>query len=212
MSREPAPFGADHFGGEGARIAAAHLGMWVFIATEVLLFGALFTSYGVYRLEYPELFHEARTHMSLLYGTFNTYVLVTSSIFVALAIWAIRSSRSWLSALLLSCAMALGIVFMVVKGLEYAEHVREGAMPGHWYALEAFAEPGANLYFSLYYLLTGLHAVHVMIGTCMLGVLAFQTAAGKFSAVFHTPLELGGMYWHLVDVIWLFVWPLLYLV
>ena len=212
MSPESAPAPAGPFGSAEARVAAAHRGMWVFIATEVLLFAALFTSYGVYRLSYPELFVEARTHMNLLYGTINTYVLVTSSVFVALAVWAIRAARPWLSALLLTCAMGLGIVFLVVKGLEYAEHFHEGALPGRWYALEAFPQPGANLYFSLYYLMTGLHAVHVLVGTCVLGVLAFQTATLKFTSEFHTPIELGGMYWHLVDVIWLFVWPLLYLV
>jgi cytochrome c oxidase subunit 3 len=216
MSAEPASPPvvpqASHFGSDEARSQAAHVGMWVFLATEVLLFAALFTAYAVYRVDYPETFRAAREHMKVGIGTANTYLLVTSSICVAFAVWAVRQERTGLATFLLLVAVVLGLGFLTLKGVEYAEHVREGALPGRWYALEEFPRPGASLYFTLYFLLTGVHALHVLVGVSVLAVLTVQTAWGKYSGRYHTPLELGGMYWHLVDIIWLFVWPLLYLV
>ncbi|XXF78114.1 cytochrome c oxidase subunit 3 [Myxococcaceae bacterium GXIMD 01537] len=200
---------AAHFGTEEAARDASHLGMWVFIATEVLLFAALFVAYGVYRSVYGDLFHEAQRHMSVGLGTLNTYVLVTSSILVALAVHRGREGRAAACGALLWGAVLLGVLFLVLKGVEYGKHVREGALPGAWYAFEGFARPGASLFYSLYWLITGLHAVHVSVGLGVLGTLAVR--AGRFSAAYSTPLELGGMYWHLVDVVWLFVYPLMYL-
>lgn len=202
---------AEHFGDEASRQDAAHLGMWIFLATEVLLFAGLFAAYSMYRLAYPEVFQQARHHMEVTIGTINTYVLVTSSVFVALAIASIRSGRELAASALLACAVLLGITFLSLKGVEYAKHVREGGLPGAHYALHDFAVPGASLYFTLYWIMTGVHSVHVAVGVGVLSVLSFQTLSGKFNARYHTPLELGGMYWHLVDVVWLFLWPLLYL-
>lgn len=203
---------ARHFGSEAAREQAAQVGMWVFLATEVLLFAALFVAYTVYRYDYPETFRLAREHMKVGIGTVNTYLLVTSSVFVAFAVWAVRRERTGLCTLLLLLAAVLGLAFLALKGVEYAEHVREGALPGRWYRLEEFPRPGAPLYFTLYFAMTGLHALHVTVGVGTLLTLALQTAWGKYGGRYHTPIELGGMYWHLVDIIWLFVWPLLYLV
>ncbi len=202
---------AAHFGDEASRQDAAHMGMWVFLSTEVLLFAGLFASYSLYRLAYPEVFFQAREHMEVTLGTINTYVLVTSSVLVALAIASIRSGRQLAASALLAGAVLLGITFLCVKGIEYARHVRDHALPGAHYALHEFAVPGASLYFTLYWIMTGIHAVHVAVGVGVLSVLSFQTLSGKFNATYHTPLELGGMYWHLVDVFWLFLWPLLYL-
>lgn len=203
---------AEHFGDEAARQGAAHMGMWVFLASEVMLFTALFTAYALYRLAYPEVFHQGREHMDLVLGTTNTYALVTSSILVALAISAIRSGKQLVAGALLVGAVLLGVTFLCIKGVEYAHHAHDKALPGAWYAYEKFAVPGANLYFTLYWVMTGVHAVHVTVGICVLCVMAFRTLGGSFDASYHTPLELGGMYWHLVDIIWLFLWPLLYLV
>jgi cytochrome c oxidase subunit 3 len=202
---------AEHFGDEASRQDAAHLGMWIFLATEVLLFAGLFAAYAMYRLAYPEVFHQAREHMSVTLGTINTYVLVSSSVLVALAIASIRRGRELAASALLAGAVLLGITFLCIKGVEYAHHARDKALPGAHYAFHAFALPGASLYFTLYWVMTGVHAVHVTVGVGVLSVLSFQTLSGKFNARYHTPLELGGMYWHLVDVVWLFLWPLLYL-
>ncbi|GHG77499.1 cytochrome c oxidase subunit 3 [Comamonas sp. JC664] len=202
---------AFHFGDESSREDAAHLGMWIFIATEVLLFAVLFTAYALYRLTYPDLFQRAPAHMDVFLGTLNTFVLVTSSIVVALAVDSVRKGRDFAGAALLALAVLLGIAFLSIKAAEYAKHVRDGALPGAWYAYEAFAVPGANLYFTLYWVMTGVHAVHVLVGVSVLVTLMLRTLTGEFGARFHTPVALGGMYWHLVDVIWLFLWPLLYL-
>jgi len=202
---------AEHFGDEASRQNAAHLGMWIFLATEVLLFAALFAPYALYRLAYPELFHQAREHMDLTLGTINTYVLVSSSVLVALAVASIRKGRELVASALLVGAVVLGITFLCIKGMEYAHHAKDKALPGAHYAFHQFAVPGASLYFTLYWIMTGVHAVHVTVGVGVLSVLCGQTLSGKFSAAYHTPLELGGMYWHLVDIVWLFLWPLLYL-
>jgi cytochrome c oxidase subunit 3 len=202
---------AEHFGDESSRQEAAHLGMWIFLATEILLFAALFATYALYRLAYPEVFHQGREHMDLALGTINTYVLVSSSILVALAIASIRRGRDLAAGVLLAGAVLLGITFLCIKGMEYAQHAKDRALPGAHYAFHKFALPGASLYFTLYWIMTGVHAVHVTVGIGVLSVLSGQALSGKFSAAYHTPLELGGMYWHLVDIVWLFLWPLLYL-
>lgn len=201
----------EHWGSESARKQAAHLGMWIFISTEVLLFAALFTAYGVYRSVYPEAWREAQLHMSVGLGTVNTFLLVASSIVVALAVHAVREDRPGLGGALLALAALMGVAFLVLKGVEYAHHVEEGGLPGQWYRMRELQKPGSALFFTLYFLLTGFHALHVTLGVCVLTVLAVQSASGKFSARYTTPVELGGMYWHLVDVIWLFVYPLIYL-
>ncbi|NOJ94228.1 cytochrome c oxidase subunit 3 family protein [Corallococcus coralloides] len=201
----------EHWGSESARRQAAYLGMWVFIATEVLLFAGLFTAYGVYRSVYPEVFRAAQLTMDVGLGTLNTFILVTSSIVVALAVHAVRGDRPGLGGALLLVAALLGVVFLVVKGVEYAHHVREGGLPGEAYRFTEVPRVGASLFFTLYYLLTGIHALHVTVGVSVLTVLGVRSAAGTFGAGYATPVELGGMYWHLVDVIWLFVYPILYL-
>ncbi|NNC04504.1 cytochrome c oxidase subunit 3 family protein [Corallococcus exiguus] len=201
----------EHWGSEGARRQAAYLGMWVFIATEVLLFAGLFTAYGVYRSVYPEVFRAAQLTMDVGLGTLNTFLLVTSSIVVALAVHAVREDRPGLGGALLLAAALLGIVFLGVKGVEYAHHVREGGLPGDAYRFTEVPRVGASLFFTLYYLLTGFHALHVTVGVSVLTVLGVRSASGTFGSAYATPVELGGMYWHLVDVIWLFVYPILYL-
>ncbi|NBD12753.1 MULTISPECIES: cytochrome c oxidase subunit 3 [Corallococcus] len=200
-----------HWGSEGARRQAAYLGMWVFIATEVLLFAGLFTAYGVYRSVYPEVFRAAQLTMNVGLGTLNTFLLVTSSVLVALAVHAVREDRPGLGGVLLLAAALLGVVFLGVKGVEYAQHVKDGGLPGAAYRFGEVPRVGASLFFTLYFLLTGLHAVHVTVGVGVLTVLGVRSAGGAFGAESATPVELGGMYWHLVDVIWLFVYPILYL-
>lgn len=211
MSADAIENPAGHFGSAASREHAAHLGMWVFLGTEVLLFASLFTAYAVYRYVYPQVFIEARHHMEIALGTINTYLLVLASILVAMSIWAVRQGRRQLGYLLIVGAVLLGLGFLGVKSVEYARHFHEGSMPGVWYRLENFNFPGAGMYFTLYFLLTGLHAVHVTIGVGILAVMAVKVRSGELTAAYHTPLELGGMYWHLVDIIWLFLWPMLYL-
>jgi cytochrome c oxidase subunit 3 len=147
----------------------------------------------------------------VLLGTINTYVLLTSSLTLALSIHAVRHSRRRRAVLLLLITIALGVTFDVLKGVEYAEHLAEGIAPGHYYAFAGMPAHGAVLYVTLYYLLTGLHALHVTAGIGVIVWLAWRTRRGDFTADSHLALELGGLYWHLVDLVWIFLWPLLYL-
>jgi cytochrome c oxidase subunit 3 len=192
--------------------ATAQLGMWVFLGSETLLFAGLFALYAAYRFVYPAEFHAASAHANLLIGTINTYLLLTSSLTMALAIHATRQGHRRRTVALLAVTIAFGLAFDVLKFVEYAGHLREGLAPGAYYAFDALATRGVVLYVTLYYLLTGLHALHVTGGVCVLVWLAVRARRGDFTPEAHIALELGGLYWHLVDLVWIFLWPLLYLI
>ena len=209
MSRED--YAAEQFGSYQAQQHAARLGMWIFIGTEILLFGGLFCAYAMYRTVYPEAFLASSRHMDVTIGTVNTFVLLVSSVFVALALAFIRRGRELLTTVCLVVAILLGLTFLVLKGVEYAEHARDHVLPGIWYAVDSPRMPGASLFITLYFLMTGLHAIHMTVAVGVLTVLAFRSAAGQFSPTYHAPVELGAMYWHLVDVIWVFLYPMFYL-
>jgi cytochrome c oxidase subunit 3 len=207
----PEAHAAEQFGTYQAQQHAARLGMWIFIGTEILLFGGLFCAYAMYRTVYPEAFLASSRHMDVTIGTINTFVLLVSSVFVALALAFIRRGRELLTTVCLVAAILLGLTFLVLKGVEYAEHARELVLPGVWYAVASPRMPGASLFITLYFLMTGLHAIHMTVAVGVLTVLAFRSAAGQFSPRYHAPVELGAMYWHLVDVIWVFLYPMFYL-
>jgi len=190
---------------------ALKLGMWVFLASELLLFAALFALYAAYRTMYGDDFREAIAHNTLAYGTVNMYVLLCSSFTVALSVWAVRQSRRVLAVVLLLSTMALGIAFLVIKLLEYAEHFRERALPGPYFHMAELPTFGANRFFTMYWVMTGVHALHVTGGVCVVGWLVYRTATRHYTPEHYAGLEMGTMYWHLVDVIWIFLWPLLYL-
>jgi cytochrome c oxidase subunit 3 len=192
--------------------ATARLGMWVFLGSEVLLFAGLLALYAAYRFAYPAEFHAASAHANLVIGTVNTYILITSSLTMALAIHATRRGRRLQTVALLGATIALGLTFDVLKAIEYAGHLAEGLAPGAYYAFDGLPAHGAALYVTLYYLLTGLHALHVTGGLGVLVWLALRARRGDFTPTSHIALELGGLYWHLVDLVWIFLWPLLYLI
>jgi cytochrome c oxidase subunit 3 len=190
----------------------ARLGMWVFLGSESLLFAGLFALYAAYRYAYPAEFYAASAHANLAIGTVNTYILLTSSLTVALAIHATRRDRRRQTVALLCATIALGLTFDVLKVIEYAGHLAEGIAPGDYYSFAAMPAHGAVLYVTLYYLLTGMHALHVTGGVCVLIWLALRARRGDFTPESHIALEFGGLYWHLVDLVWIFLWPLLYLI
>jgi cytochrome c oxidase subunit 3 len=192
--------------------ATARLGMWVFLASESLLFAGLFALYAAYRFEYPVEFHRASTHANLVIGTVNTYILLTSSLTVALAIHAARHDQRRRTVALLGATIVFGLAFDVLKVVEYAGHLAEGIAPGTYYTFGELPAHGVVLYVTLYYLLTGLHALHVTGGIVVLVWLAVRAHRGAFGARSYLALELGGLYWHLVDLVWIFLWPLLYLI
>lgn len=201
-----------HFSSLARQNEAMRLGMWLFLATEVLLFAGLFTGYTVYRFQFPEAFAECSRHLELTLGTVNTLVLITSSLTVALAIHYARTDRRRLAVFCLAATLVMGLAFLGVKSLEYLHKFQEGALPGRYYHFEEVQEPGAPMYFTIYFLSTGLHAIHVIVGMTVLAVLMVKTARGRFSSRYYTGLELGGLYWHLVDLVWIFLYPLLYLI
>ncbi len=190
---------------------AARLAMWVFLGSEILLFAALFALYACYRAMYPDDFARAADHNNVVIGTINTFVLITSSATVALALWAVRLGLRRLTSGLLIFSIACGVLFLILKGVEYGEHFQEGFYPGEGYRNLELPTPGARLFFSLYYLITGLHAIHVVVGLLVLCWLAVGSLRGQFGPHDHVRFELGTLYWHLVDIVWIFVWPLLYL-
>ena len=189
---------------------ASRLGLWTFLATEVLFFGGLFTAYVIYRHAYPQAFAEASRHTSLLYGTINTAILLTSSLTMALAVHAAQESRSKSLFRFLLATIVLAVGFLVVKGLEYHEHFADHLVPGATFALAA--RPKTQLFFWLYFTMTGLHGIHVLVGIGVLSVLAWMSSRLHFSGEYHTPVEMAGLYWHFVDIVWVFLYPLLYLI
>jgi cytochrome c oxidase subunit 3 len=209
MSYEPKL--AEQFEDLDKQAHAARLGMWLFLGSEVLLFAGLFALYGAYRAMYRTDFLVAAKHNNLFLGTLNTFVLISSSFTVAASVWAAQKGRPRLVVPLLLATVALAAVFMVVKAIEYREHFHEGIYPGPAYRFAALDTYGARTFYTLYYFMTGLHAIHVLMGLGALVWMAVWHRRRPFTPAHHLPLELGGLYWHLVDVIWIFLWPLLYL-
>ena len=191
---------------------AATLGMWLFLITEVMFFGGLFLAYMLYRVWYPEAWSEASLELDVVLGGVNTVVLIGSSLTMALAVRAAQTGlrRATVSWLLLT--MALGLTFLVIKYFEYAEKFEHHHVPGPNFAFEGPHAGPAEIYFSLYFLMTGLHATHMLIGFVLLSVIAWMAHKGRFSSEWSTPVEMSGLYWHFVDIVWIFLFPLLYLV
>jgi cytochrome c oxidase subunit 3 len=203
---------AHHFPNAGVQRYAERLGMWLFLSTEVLLFAGLFLAYSLYRFLYPETFQAASKHLDVVLGTTNTVVLITSSLTVALALHAARLGKSRQAALLIFVSVLAGIAFLVIKGFEYSHKFHEGALPGKYYSMASLQAPGASMFFTVYFLLTGLHALHVVIGMAVLIWVGVRAWRNEFTSLYHVPVELGGLYWHLVDLVWIFLYPLLYLI
>jgi cytochrome c oxidase subunit 3 len=196
---------------------ATLFGMWIFLATEVLIFGGIFTGYTIYRIQYTAAFETASRHLNLWIGGINTLVLLTSSLTMVLAIHAIGQGRSRTSTMYLLLTAALGAAFLAFKAVEYFIDFRDNLVPGfafhptEWAALNVRPQH-VQLFLIFYYFLTGLHAIHLLIGIAVVLVLARMTSRGFFSADYHSPIESWGLYWHFVDVVWVFLLPLLYLV
>ena len=186
--------------------------MWVFLATEVLFFGGMFRGYTVYRIGNPQAFASASNHLDIVLGTINTAVLICSSFTMALAVRAAQLDTRKPTIIFLILTMILGTVFLGIKFTEYYAKFEEHFVPG-----SAFVYPGpqanaAEIFFSFYFAMTGMHALHMIIGLGLLTTMIVKTARGRFSASYYTPVEIVGLYWHFVDIVWIFLFPLLYLV
>jgi cytochrome c oxidase subunit III len=203
---------AHHFEGMAAQVHAARLGMWLFLGTEALLFGVLFTGYSFYRYLFASSFALASEHLDIAYGTVNTFVLITSSFSVALALHFTKHGARRRALLALGVTLTLAAAFLVIKGFEWANDFREGIFPGPYYTGALKDVQGATLFYNFYFLMCGLHGIHVLVGIGVLSWMTYRVASGYYHPGYATPLELGAMYWHLVDIIWIFLYPFLYLV
>jgi cytochrome c oxidase subunit III len=202
-----------HFETMEQQAEASVLGMWLFLVTEVMFFGGLLMAYLLYRVWYPEAWSEGSLELDIRLGGFNTVVLIGSSLTMALAVRAAQTGlpkRSQVTWLLLT--MALGLTFLIVKFFEYKHKYELGHIPGPNFHFEGPNAPQVEIFLSLYFALTGLHALHMLIGFGIMTVITIMAARGKFSPQWYTPIELAGLYWHFVDIVWIFLFPLLYLV
>jgi cytochrome c oxidase subunit III len=206
-----------HFENLEQQHETAALGMWVFLVTEVMFFGGLFTAYTVYRTLYPAAFADASHHLSMPMGAVNTAVLLCSSLTMALAVHFAQIGRRKATVISLLATMLLGAGFLAIKAAEWNLEYHEGLIPG---GLFTYVSPDpanisaeqVQLFFVLYFAMTGLHALHMIIGLGLMSVLAFHAWRGRYSEDYFSPIENGGLYWHFVDIVWIFLFPLLYLI
>ncbi len=189
---------------------ASRMGMWLFLFTELLLFGGMFILYSVYRYNNPEAFHLAAKELNTIIGTFNTMILLTSSLTMALSITAIQRNNKSLSIFFQMMTVILALGFMVNKYFEWGAKFHHGIYPGSDQLLSKPA--GEILFFGLYYVMTGLHGLHVLIGICLILLMIYYTAKEVITQDNYMKLESAGLYWHLVDIIWIFLFPLFYLI
>lgn len=191
---------------------ASTLGMWVFLLTEVLFFGGLFMAYLLYRVWYFDAFAEASRDLDIQLGTFNTVVLIGSSLTMALGVRAAQTDERKKTVFWLVATIILGLVFLVVKGFEYEHKFAVGHVPGPNFHSDSPYAAQEQIFFSLYFTMTGLHALHMVVGVGLMSVITWMAAKGRFSARYYTPVEMAGLYWHFVDLVWIYLFPLLYLV
>lgn len=203
---------AHHFDSADRQFDANRMGVWLFLVTEVLLFGGMFCAFAVFRGWYYEAFLEAHHHLDRVMGGTNTIVLIGSSLTMALAVRAAQTNRSRASAILLGITLLCAAVFLGIKYVEYSHKFHEGLLPGQYFHAAGFATKEANVFFAVYFMMTGIHGLHVIIGMGLITWVLLRTRRGEFSSRYYAPVEGVGLYWHLVDLIWIYLFPLLYLV
>jgi cytochrome c oxidase subunit 3 len=201
-----------HFVSSDQQFDAAKMGMWLFLVTEILLFAGMFVAYTVYRVWHPEVFAVASVALNPWLGGLNTLVLLASSFTVALSIHHIQKGNQKGLLINLLLTLAAGCVFLIVKYFEYTHKFHLGIFPGENFAYAEMDIPYVPQFFSIYFVMTGIHGVHVAVGIGIFAWLSYRAYRGHFSSEWYTPVELSGLYWHLVDIIWIFLFPLLYLI
>jgi cytochrome c oxidase subunit 3 len=189
---------------------ASKTGMWLFLFTEMLLFGGLFIVYSILRFRNPVAFHLAATELSVMIGTINTIILLVSSTTIAMSITALQKRNKTLCVSLLAVTVLLGIVFLINKYFEWGHHIHEHIYPGS--SVLASRGHGDVLFYGLYYFMTGLHAVHIIVGLAFIIIIAVSIMRDRINSENYVLLENSGLYWHLVDLVWIFLFPLFYLI
>ncbi|HXZ39448.1 MAG TPA: cytochrome c oxidase subunit 3 family protein [Terriglobales bacterium] len=200
---------------------AVSLGMWLFLATEIMFFGGMFCAYLVYRYWYYNEFAAGSRSIDIYLGTINTAVLICSSLTVALGVKAAQLGKRKLLVTLLLITLLFGLAFLAIKGVEWYDKYKEHHIPGPSFSAQDLIEKypqipidprPTQIYFSLYFAMTGLHALHMIVGVGIFSFILFQAWKGRFTPEYHTPVEISGLYWHFVDIIWIYLFPLLYLI
>jgi cytochrome c oxidase subunit 3 len=211
-----------HFENMEQQREASTLGMWVFLVTEIMFFGGMFLAYTLYRTLYPLEFASASNHLSLPLGAVNTAVLIFSSFTMALAVYSAQTGKRRAQVVCLGLTILLGLTFLGIKAIEYYEKYRDQLIPGRLFPNRPFDPHGVHLlpgadprhvemFYWIYFAMTGMHAVHMIIGVGVLSVITYFAARGRYGPEYHNPVEISGLYWHFVDIIWIFLFPLLYL-
>lgn len=201
-----------HFAELGQQFDAAKIGMWLFLVTEILLFGGLFVGYGIMHAKHPQAFVAAHHHLDWRLGALNTIVLLISSFTMVMGVWAAQTGQRKKLIAFLLITVALAGVFMAVKYVEYSHKFHEGLLPGKFYAHQGDTVPGQFMFFSFYFMMTGLHGIHVLLGMIAILYVAWRAQRGDFDKNYYFPVDIVGLYWHLVDLIWIYLFPLMYLI
>jgi cytochrome c oxidase subunit 3 len=203
----------EQFDTEAQQKDASTLGMWIFLITEIMFFGGMFLAYTAYRSWYPNVFGLASHTLNATIGAINTAVLLCSSFTMVMAVRSAQLGRRKAIMVFLTLTLLLGLVFLGVKGYEWNEKFQEHHVPGPSFSMEGTPLQGqAQLFFSLYFAMTGLHALHMVVGAGLISFLLWQTYRGRFNSGYYTPVDVVGLYWHFVDIIWIYLFPLLYLI
>ena len=203
---------AHHFDSADTQFDAGKMGVWLFLVTEILLFGGLFCAFAIFRSWYYPAFVEAHHHLDKVMGGINTIVLITSSLTMALAVRAAQTNKKGQTVALLFVTLLCAAAFLVVKYFEYSHKFHDGLLPGKFFTYEhaKYAEEG--IFFAVYFMMTGIHGFHVIVGMGLITWILIKANRGEFSSRYYAPVEGVGLYWHLVDLVWIYLFPLLYLI
>jgi cytochrome c oxidase subunit 3 len=206
------PFLQHHFARPEQQADAGKIGMWLFLVTEILLFGGLFVGFAIMQSLHHQAFLLAHHHLDRTLGFINTVVLLSSSFTMVMAVDSARTSRRKRLIVWLILTLMFAGVFLGIKYIEYSHKFHEGLLPGRFYHHPGDAVPGQFMFFSFYFMMTGLHGLHILAGMAAIGWVLRRSLRGDFSSRYYTPVDLVGLYWHLVDMIWIYLFPLLYLI
>ncbi len=218
---EARPYGLqEQFDDPEQQRETSSLGMWVFLVTEVMFFGGLFLGYLVYRVQYPVAFAAGSSSLLFWAGTLNTLVLIGSSLTMAMAVRASQVGRKQQMVALLAATLLLGLVFLGVKGFEWHDEYARHHVPGAAFqfhekapSMAGYPDPrNAQLFFFFYFVMTGLHGLHMVVGVGIVGFILYYGWKGRYTPGYHNPVEVAGLYWHFVDIVWIYLFPLLYLI
>jgi cytochrome c oxidase subunit 3 len=220
------PHHQHHFTTMEQQFDTSKIGMWLFLITEILLFGGLFVGFGISQARYPQEFVEAHHHLIRWQGTLNTVVLLFSSFTMVMGVLAARTGQAKKCTMWLVITILCAFAFMVVKYFEYTHKFEDGLFPGKYYQVQetdsvkvvdpithkVIPSPGYKTFFSFYFMMTGLHGIHILVGIGLLTWIAIRANRGEFGPAYYTPVDLVGLYWHIVDMIWIYLFPLYYLI